>query len=45
MKKYIIKKMFWLEKSLVEKIKAEAKKKEISGSALMTHIITKWFEK
>lgn len=37
--------MFWLDKILVIKIKKEAEKRKISGSALMTHIITKWFEK
>lgn len=37
--------MFWLEKSLVDKLKAEAKKKEMSGSALLTHIIINWFKK
>lgn len=41
----LFKKSFWLSKENKKNIEAEAKKKEISESALVRHIINNWFAK
>lgn len=41
----LIKKSFWLEKKTASQVEKEAKRKEVSESALMRHIISHWFKK